>query len=188
VPQERSSPDDETPRLSPPFSSYAFCGYGRTAQRSPNRHGNDTRRSWSRCRISDLKESLVSLGSHLANLENSPCATFPEFQKYFGRQVIPVAHSYYRWKTSWLSNLDSFQILQISYADLKADFPSVSKRILDFYNIDLPSVIASTLYDQIKNDISFGNRKTAVREKNVPSSFLSSEQITYIDSNFSDYF
>jgi hypothetical protein len=136
----------------------------------------------------DLKESLVSLGSHLANIENSPCATFPEFQKYFGCQVIPVAHSYYRWKTSWLSNLDSFQILQISYADLKADFPSVSKRILDFYNVDLPSEIASTLYDQIKNDISIGNRKTAVREKNVPSSFLSPEQIAYIDSNFSDYF
>jgi hypothetical protein len=67
----------------------------------------------------DLKESLVSLGSHLANLENSPCATFPEFQKYFGCQVIPVAHIYYRWKASWLSNLDSFQILQISYAELR---------------------------------------------------------------------
>ena len=136
----------------------------------------------------DLKESLVSLGSHLANIENSSCATFPEVQKYFGCQVIPVAHSYYRWKTSWLSNLDSFQILQISYAELKADFASVSKKILDFYDIDLSPQKTSALYDQIKNDISIGNRKTAVREKNVPSSFLSSEQITYIDSNFSDYF
>ena len=136
----------------------------------------------------DLKESVVSLGSHLAGIENSPCATFPEFQKYFGCQVIPVAHSYYRWKASWLSNLNSFQILQISYAELKTDFLSVSKKILDFYDIDLPPQNTSTLYDQIKNDISLGNRKTALREKNVPSSFLSPEQITYIDSCFSDYF
>lgn len=136
----------------------------------------------------DLKESLVSLGFHLAHRNKAPCATFTEFQKYFGCQVIPVAHSYYRWKASWLSNLNSFQILQISYAELKADFLSVSKKILDFYDIDLPPQNSSALYDQIKNDISIGNRKTAVREKNVPSSFLSPEQIAYIDSNFSNYF
>lgn len=136
----------------------------------------------------DLKESLISLGFHLANIENSPCSTFPEFQKYFGCQVIPVAHSYYRWKASWLANLHSFQILQISYAELKSDFLSVSRKILDFYDIDLPPQNTSTLYDQIKNDISVGNRKTALREKNVPSSFLTPEQIAYIDSCFSDYF
>lgn len=135
----------------------------------------------------DLKESLVSLGFHLANIDNFPCVTFSQFQKYFGRQVIPVAHSYYRWKTSWLSNLDSFQILQISYAELKSDFLSVSKKIFDFYEIDLPFKNSLFLYDQIKNDMSIGNRKTAVREKNVPSSFLSLEQIAYIDSQFGDY-
>jgi len=136
----------------------------------------------------DLKESLISLGFHLANIENSPCATFSDFQKYFGCQVISVAHSYYRWKAAWLSNLQSFQILQISYAELKADFLSVSKKILDFYDIDLPPQNSSSLYDKIKNDNTLGNRKTALREKNVPSNFLTSEQIAYIDSNFSDYF
>jgi hypothetical protein len=136
----------------------------------------------------DLKESLVSLGFHLAKLENFSCATFSEFQKYFGSHVIPVAHSYYRWKAAWLSTFNSFQILQISYAELKADFLVVSKRILDFYNIDLPPENTSTLYNQIKNDISIGNRKSALREKNIPSRFLSSEQIAYIDSCFNDYF
>ena len=136
----------------------------------------------------DIKESVVSLGFHLAQIDNAPCATFSEFQKYFGSQVIPVASSYFRWKAAWLSTRNFFQILPISYAEVKSDFPSVSKKILEFCETDLPPRKIVALYDRIKKDLFIGNRRNAPREKNVPSHFLTAEQISYIDSHFSDYF